>query len=68
MVHAMSRSPAFTVFIGWLRVELSVEKPGQMLEIFATLDTNAFVAEVRKRLPKGAGRSTPAALKVRACA
>jgi hypothetical protein len=54
--------------LGWLRVEFGVEKPGQKLENFATLDANAFVAEVRKRLPKGAGRSTPAALKVRVCA
>jgi len=32
-----------------------VEKTGQKLENFATLDSDSFVAEVRKRRAKGAG-------------
>jgi hypothetical protein len=49
--------------LDWLRVEFGVEKPGQKLEGFAALETDAFVEEVRKRRPKSAGRLTPAALK-----
>lgn len=49
--------------LDWLRVEFGVEKPGQKLEDFAGLDADAFVAEVRKRRPKGAGWLMPAALK-----
>jgi hypothetical protein len=49
--------------LDWLRVEFGVGKPGQKLEDFATLDADAFVTEVRRRRPKGAGRLTPAALK-----
>jgi hypothetical protein len=43
-----------------LRIEFGVERPGQKLENFATLDS--FVAEVRKRRSKSAGTLTPAAL------
>jgi hypothetical protein len=49
--------------LDWLRVEFGVEKPGQKLEAFAALDTDAFVEEVRKRRPKGEGRLTPASLR-----
>ena len=49
--------------LDWLRVEFGVEKPGQKLEAFASLDTDAFVEEVRKRRPKGEGRLTPASLR-----
>ncbi len=49
--------------LDWLRVEFGVEKPGQKLEDFAALDADAFVEEVRKRRPRGAGHLTPAALK-----
>ncbi|MEJ7842979.1 MAG: hypothetical protein WKF95_14545, partial [Rubrobacter sp.] len=49
--------------LDWLRVEFSVEKPGQKLEAFAALDADAFVEEVRKRRPKAEGRLTPASLR-----
>ncbi len=49
--------------LDWLHVGFGVEKPGQQLENFATLDSDAFVKEVRKRSSKGTGRLTPAALK-----
>jgi hypothetical protein len=45
-----------------LRIEFGVERPGQKLENFATLDSDSFVAEVRKRRSKSAGTLTPAAL------
>ena len=47
----------------WLRVEFGVGKPGQKLEAFASLDTDTFVEEVRKRRPKGEGRLTPGSLR-----
>ncbi len=43
----------------WLRLELAVERPGQRLEAFADLSGDDFVAEVRKRRPKGSPRLTP---------
>jgi hypothetical protein len=43
----------------WLRLELGVEQPGQRLEAFADLPADEFVAEVRKRRPKGSARLTP---------
>ncbi len=46
----------------WLRLEISLEKPGQQLEDFARLSGEAFVAEVRKRRPKGAPRLSPATI------
>ena len=49
--------------LDWLRVEFGVEKPGQKLEDFASLDADAFVEEVRKRRPKSEGRLTPGALR-----
>ena len=49
--------------LDWLRVEFGVEKPGQKLQDFATLGTDAFVDEVLKRRPKGEGRLTPGALR-----
>jgi len=49
--------------LDWLRAEFSVEKPGQKLEDFAVLGSDAFVDEVRKRRPKGEGRLTPGALR-----
>jgi hypothetical protein len=49
--------------LDWLRTEFGVEKPGQKLEDFASLDAEVFVEEVRKRRPKSEGRLTPAALK-----
>ena len=49
--------------LDWLRTEFGVEKPGQKLEDFASLDADAFVEEVRKRRPKSEGRLTPGALR-----
>jgi hypothetical protein len=46
----------------WLRLELAVEAPGQRLASFADLTGDDFVAEVRKRRPKGAPRLTPKAI------
>ena len=40
-----------------------MEKPGQKLEAFASLDTDAFVEEVRKRRPNVEARLTPASLR-----
>jgi hypothetical protein len=49
--------------LDWLRTEFAIEKPGQRLEEFSTLDEAAFMEEVRKRRPKAAGKLTPAALR-----
>jgi hypothetical protein len=49
--------------LDWLRVEFGIEKPGQKLEDFATIGSDAFVEEVRKRRPKGEGRLTPDSLR-----
>jgi hypothetical protein len=49
--------------LDWLRFEFGVEKHGQKLEDFASLDADAFVEEVRKRRPKATGPITPATLK-----
>jgi hypothetical protein len=46
-----------------LRVEFGVDKPGQKLGDFASLDADDFVEEVSKRRPKGMGPFTPATLK-----
>ncbi len=46
----------------WLRLELAVDQPGQRLGTFADLTGDDFVAEVRKRRPKGAPRLTPKAI------
>jgi hypothetical protein len=48
--------------LNWLRLELGVDQPGQRLAAFADLTTDDFVAEVRKRRPKGAPRLTPKAI------
>lgn len=40
--------------LDWLRLEHGVEKPGQKLSDFASLDEDSFVKEVKKRRPKGA--------------
>jgi hypothetical protein len=49
--------------LDWLHTQFDIEKPGQKLEAFAALSSDAFIAEVRKRRPKGAGPLKPAALK-----
>jgi len=48
--------------LNWLRLELGVDQPGQRLETFTDLSGDDFVAEVRKRRPKGAPRLTPKAI------
>jgi len=54
---------AYRDVLDWLHIEQGIEKPGQKLEDFASLDTDAFVQEVKKRKPKPAGGLSPAALK-----
>lgn len=50
--------------LGWLRIELGVKKPGQQLEAFVSLDEDAFVKEVKRRLPRSVGTLSPASLQV----
>lgn len=54
---------AYRDVLDWLLIEQGIEKPGQKLENFASLDADAFVQEVKKRKPKSAGGLLPAALK-----
>ncbi len=61
ITHARQQATVDT--LDWLHTEFGVETPGQRLEDFATLDTDAFIAEVRKRRPKAAGVLTPGGLK-----
>jgi hypothetical protein len=48
--------------LDWLRVEFALDAPGQRLEAYVRLTGDEFVAEVRKRRPKGAPRLTPKAI------
>jgi TaqI-like C-terminal specificity domain len=48
--------------LDWLRVEQNIDKLGQKLEDFASLDCDQFVQEVKTRKLKGSGL-TPKALK-----
>jgi len=48
--------------LDWLQVEHNIDKLGQKLEDFASLDCDQFVQEVKTRKPKGSGLS-PKALK-----
>ncbi len=57
------RRMATRELLEWLRVEFGVESPGQRLTVFATLDDDTFVEEVRRRRPRAAGRLSPAALR-----
>ena len=41
---------------------MGIEKPGQRLTAFTDLSGDEFIAEVRKRRPKGSPRLTPAAI------
>ncbi|MEJ7652621.1 MAG: hypothetical protein WKH64_04345 [Chloroflexia bacterium] len=59
---ARADQEARRVTLDWLRTEFDVETPGQKLEAFASLESDAFVEEVRKRRPRSSGRLTPAAL------
>ncbi len=49
--------------LNWLEVEQCIDKPGQKLEDFASLDEKEFIQEVKKRRPKVAGGLSPASLK-----
>ncbi len=49
--------------LDWLRIEHSIDKPGQKLEDFSSLDADEFVKEVKKRKPKSAGGFSPKAVK-----
>jgi type I restriction-modification system DNA methylase subunit len=46
-----------------LRMQFDIETPGQKLEDFARLTSDAFVAEVLKRRPRSAGKLKAAAMK-----
>jgi type I restriction-modification system DNA methylase subunit len=48
--------------LDWLRMEQSIEKLGNKLEDFASLDCDQFVQEIKKRKPKDSGLN-PKALK-----
>jgi len=39
--------------LDWLRMEFDVEKPGLKLKDFSSLTADEFVAEIKKRMPKG---------------
>jgi hypothetical protein len=43
----------------WLLSEFGIDAPGQKLDAFATLTLDSFLAEVRKRRPRGASTLTP---------
>jgi len=49
------------VILDWLQMEFGVEKPGLKLGDFSSLTADEFVAEVKKRVPKGSPLS-PAGL------
>jgi len=50
--------------LDWLHVEFGINKFGQRLANPTNLNSDEFVAEVKKRQPRTAGKLTPAALKV----
>jgi len=54
---------AYSEVLNWLATLHSIDKPGQKLENFASLDAIAFVQEVKKRRPKSAIGLRPSALK-----
>src|ERR1041384_90880 len=43
----------------WLRIEYSVDVPGQKLEAFAELEQDGFIAEVKRRRPRKAPGLAP---------
>ena len=61
MKEARERASSTAIVLDWLHMEFGVEKPGQKLEDFASLDSDAFVLEAKKRMPKGT-RLSPSAL------
>ena len=56
---------AYGEVLNWLATLHSIDKPGQKLENFASLDATAFVQEVTKRRPNGAGLRPPALKEIR---
>jgi hypothetical protein len=50
---------AISEVLAWLKAEIHIDKPGNALSQFAGLDANAFIAEARKRRPKGKGGLGP---------
>ena len=51
--------------LDWLRMEQSIEKLGNKLEDFASLDCDQFVQEIKKRKPKDTGLNPKALKEVR---
>lgn len=49
--------------IEWLRADMGIDKSGEALSDFASLDDRAFAAAVKKRLPKKAGGLSPQQVK-----
>ncbi|MEX0271334.1 DNA methyltransferase, partial [Leptolyngbyaceae cyanobacterium UHCC 1019] len=58
-----SNQEAYSEVLNWLELEQNIDKPGQKLENFASLDVKEFVQELKKRRPKTAGVISPPALK-----
>jgi hypothetical protein len=58
-----SNQKKYPELLDWLRVEHDLDKPGEKLEKFASLDCDQFVQEVKKRKPKAAASLSPKALK-----
>ena len=56
-----ARQSSTRELLDWLRIEFGIEKPGQKLTDFSGMDSDDFVSEVRKRMPKGT-RLSPAVL------
>ena len=59
-----SRQQAHRTVLDWLRVEYAIEKPGNKLQALTDLDSDGFVAEVKrirgKKLPLTAAPASPA--------
>lgn len=45
-----------TDLLDWIKTEMAVEKPGNMLSDAASITSDDFLAEIRKRRPKGASK------------
>ncbi len=52
-----------STLLDWLGFEFGITNPGQRLANPTSLSSDQFVAEVKKRQPRSAGKLTPAALK-----
>ena len=50
--------------LDWLHIEFAIDKPGQKLESFAALNSDAFMKEVKSRRPRSASRLTPAEVRL----